>query len=103
MDLALSIRYYILLNDKYYENPLKFDPSRWNNLDEECFNAFITGKRNCIGFSFAVIATTRKCLVYLFSRDTEFSLVDEGTTVFELTHRSMGIKILLFWRFLRDT
>ena len=94
-NLVQSNLYSILLNDKYYENPLKFDPSRWDTMDEEGLNAFIpfsAGKRNCIGSNFAV-ATIRKCLAYLFSRDTEFSLVDEGTTVFELTYKLTGLKI----------
>lgn len=38
-------------NPKYYENPLEFNPARFDNINRHPFSwlAFSAGSRNCIG------------------------------------------------------
>ena len=48
----------IMMDEEYFKNPTKFDPSRWTPLakakrDKYAFMAFGQGPRNCIGSRFA--------------------------------------------------
>uniref|UniRef100_A0A6B2L2C7 Cytochrome P450 n=1 Tax=Arcella intermedia TaxID=1963864 RepID=A0A6B2L2C7_9EUKA len=46
-------------NKKYWDNPEKFDPERWNNKSHgSWFIPFIDGPRNCIGKKFAIVEAT---------------------------------------------
>ncbi|KAI0064321.1 cytochrome P450 [Artomyces pyxidatus] len=59
----------IQYNPKYYPDPDKFDPSRWQGVseDSEAVTAFSVGPRACIGRKFATMEAV--CFLILLLRD----------------------------------
>ena len=70
--------FYMFHNEKYFERPGEFDPSRWKkidkNLDHYVFIPFSAGPRNCIGQHLALMET--KIIVSEFLERFEFKLKD---------------------------
>jgi cytochrome P450 len=55
--LVIMPQWSIHRDDRFFENPLQFDPSRWDDCgpsDREAYFAFASGPHSCIGRGFAV-------------------------------------------------
>jgi cytochrome P450 len=84
----------VLHNPKYFDRPLEFDPSRWQNPSDTMKRAFLPfslGKRNCLGQSLAnsemQSILSRLCTHY------NFELVDEGTVGMFITLKPIGVRL----------
>ena len=75
-----------MVSDKHWDEPLKFDPDRFNNSLENpnAYVPFSTGPRNCIGQHMALMEI-RICLVRIMEK---YILVREGK---DFDTRSTGV------------
>lgn len=71
-----------MLNDKYFKDPLQFQPERWINKDEGIFKndnenfvflPFSAGPRNCLGQHFALMET--KVMIIKIIKNFEIKMV----------------------------
>ena len=85
----------VMRNPKYFSNPDKFIPSRWDDPSKESVSAFLPfslGRRNCVGQSLAR-AQLVSVLPMLCSRFT-FSVKEEGETDYFLTYKPVGTRLV---------
>ncbi|KAI0916136.1 hypothetical protein AcW1_010008 [Taiwanofungus camphoratus] len=82
-------------NQRYFSEPEKFDPSRWQGEDKvDAVTAFSIGPRNCIGRRFAT--TEAVALLTMWLRDWKVEpLLDEGETIEQWSARVIQAKFFL--------
>ncbi|KAI0064333.1 cytochrome P450 [Artomyces pyxidatus] len=84
------------LNPRYFDNPSKFDPSRWYGVssDSETISAWSIGPRTCIGRKFAFVEAV--CFLTLFIRDWHVEpILRKGESTEEWRERVMVPKLML--------
>ena len=78
-DLVLPEFITVFYDEKYFENPEQFQPSRWTNkehkIDLSVFTPFSAGPRNCIGQHLAIIEA--KIVVSEFLNKFDFKLPED--------------------------
>lgn len=82
-DILWFPNYCIHYDEKYYQNPSRFDPERFNDDNKDNINSYTylpfgIGPRNCIGSRFALLET--KILFYILLTHFQF-VVTEKTQV----------------------
>lgn len=87
--------YAIQRDEKYYPNPERFDPERFNddnrhNITPYIYYPFGIGPRNCIGSRFALLEI--KLLFYHLIR--KFTLIPTKETIIPLTYRKAAVNIM---------
>ena len=80
-DIALCI-FVLHRNQKYWKDPLKFNPYRFNNenyqkRDPYCYVPFSAGPRNCIGQRFALLEA-KICVYYILKNFNLKSIQNES-------------------------
>ena len=84
----------ILHSPKYFDRPLDFDPSRWNEPTDTMKHAFLPfslGKRNCLGQSLA--NSEMQSILSRLCSQYNFELVEEGTVGMFITLKPIGVKL----------
>ncbi|KAL7527392.1 hypothetical protein ACHAWF_002159 [Thalassiosira exigua] len=84
----------LLRNPDIFENPDKFDPSRWEEPTREmldAFNPFSLGKQNCMGQSLAKAETL--AIVPRICSQFELTVEDEGGVDYFLTLKPVGARL----------
>jgi len=78
-------------NPHFYNDPNKFMPSRWENIDNNCFFPFALGKQDCVGQRLAMAelhsVIARLCLDYTFT------IEEEGEIEYFLTLKPVGTRL----------
>ncbi|CAF1301007.1 unnamed protein product [Rotaria sordida] len=77
-ELVLNL-YMLHHSEKYWPEPSKFDPSRFDQGQSEAFLPFAAGSRSCIGQNFAMIEA--KILLATILQQFHFELVPDQTYV----------------------
>lgn len=82
-------------NPRYYHEPEKFVPSRWEGEDKaDSITAFSIGPRNCVGRRFAT--TEAVAFLTMWLRDWKVEpLLDDGETVAEWCKRVLDARLFL--------
>ncbi|KAI0064334.1 cytochrome P450 [Artomyces pyxidatus] len=86
----------IQLNPRYFDNPTRFDPSRWYGVssESETVSAWSIGPRTCIGRKFAFVEAV--CFLTLFIRDWHVEpILRKGESTEEWRERVMVPKLML--------
>jgi len=83
-------------NPRYFDEPEKFKPSRWNGVasESESFSAFSIGTRACIGRKFATLEAV--CFLTLLLRDFRIvPLLGGGETKEQWKKKVLDVNIAL--------
>ena len=81
-------------NPKYFDEPEKFVPTRWENPTEKSTKAFFPfslGKRSCLGQSLA--NSEMQSILSRVLIKYEFSVAHEGTTGYFITTKPEGVRL----------
>ena len=75
----------LMHNPKYYNNPEKFDPDRWNdktlyNSEPYSFIPFSAGNRSCIG-KYLALMETKLMIKELANREAEKFQIENQRTI----------------------
>lgn len=82
-------------NPRYYDNPTKFLPDRWNNISKQSDSAFLPfalGRHNCVGQSLAK-ANVYNVIPKLCS-SFNFTMSEEGSFDHFITLKPVGTRLL---------
>jgi cytochrome P450 len=83
--LNLCVEY----NPKVIKDPMAFNPSRWEGMNEESIYSFSSGSRTCLGKKFAI--TEGVCFLSHLIRDFRIEpLLEVGESVKEWEARVLG-------------
>ncbi|KAG8833850.1 hypothetical protein FRC17_009967 [Serendipita sp. 399] len=81
-------------NPRIFEEPMRFMPSRWKEMNEEMFSMFSMGPRTCIGKKFAM--TEAVCFLANLVRDWRIEpKLESGETVEGWKQRVFGVNVML--------
>lgn len=81
-------------NPKFFPNPMKFDPERFNNdnkknINQYAYTPFGSGLRNCIGSRFALLEI--KVFFFYVLKSFEIVPVEETNIPIKLKNSKMGL------------
>ena len=97
-DSTIFFSFFLLMrNPRYFDNPEKFIPSRWENPSPEALSAFLpfsSGRRNCVGQALAKIELCT-ILSHIISK-YHFKVAKDGKREFYLTMKPSGAWLFAF-------
>ncbi|KAK5641878.1 hypothetical protein RI129_010425 [Pyrocoelia pectoralis] len=91
-DVVMMITYGMHLDEKYFPNPDRFDPERFNkenrkNITPYTYMPFGIGPRSCIGNRFALLET--KILIFNILKHFDIVVVDKSVVPIKLARKQM--------------
>ncbi|KAK5641880.1 hypothetical protein RI129_010427 [Pyrocoelia pectoralis] len=93
-DIVMMIMYGMHLDEKYFPNPDRFDPERFNkenrkNITPYTYMPFGIGPRSCIGNRFALLET--KILIFNILKHFDIVVVDKSVVPIKLARKQMSL------------